>query len=169
VSLEKNDVAHLPEALAEARMAVDLGTLSRAFSRFADLAEFISRRADRTALRFIPQWVHAVYSTDRENDLIRTIRAFAECSLNVKETARRLDVHTNTVYFRLNQIKKRTGVDPRTFDGALLLLMSLRLLDSHDQNGGDHQPNGTVLPDQQSFDALAFGVGKDRSSARQGR
>jgi carbohydrate diacid regulator len=56
---------------------------------------------------------------------------FAECSLNVKQTARRLDVHTNTVYFRLNRINKLTGIDPRTFSGASVLLTALRLLDVH--------------------------------------
>jgi sugar diacid utilization regulator len=60
-------------------------------------------------------------------ELSRTIRAFAESSLNVKQTARRLGVHTNTVYFRLNRIHKLTGVDPRTFSGTSLLLTALRL------------------------------------------
>jgi DNA-binding PucR family transcriptional regulator len=61
--------------------------------------------------------------------VIRTIRAFADCSLNVKETARRLGVHADTIYVRLNQIKKRTGADPRTFAGTSFLLTALRLLD----------------------------------------
>jgi sugar diacid utilization regulator len=61
--------------------------------------------------------------------LSRTIRAFAECSLNVKQPARRLGVHTNAAYFRLNRINELTGVDPRTYAGTALLLTTLRLLE----------------------------------------
>ena len=45
----------------------------------------------------------------------------------MKRTAQRLDLHTNTVYFRLNRIKKLTGVDPRTYSGTAFLLTALRL------------------------------------------
>ncbi len=136
IGLEKTDIARLPEALVEAGVALDLTNTSRTILRFAeiDLAEFVIHRADRVALRLIPDWVREAHAAGREADLIRTIRAFAECSLNVKATARLLGVHTNTVYFRLNQIQKRTGADPRTFTGTSTLLTSLRLLDRHSQD-----------------------------------
>ena len=136
VGLEKTDIARLPEALTEARVALDLTNTSRTILRFAeiDLAEFVIHGADRAALRLIPDWVREAHAAGREADLIRTIRAFAESSLNVKATARLLGVHTNTVYFRLNQIQKRTGADPRTFAGTSTLLTSLRLLDRHCQD-----------------------------------
>ena len=98
-----------------------------------ELTEALARRPDRAVLRLIPDWVRENYVSGREQDLVATIRAFAQCSLNVKETARKLRVHTNTVYFRLNQVKKRTGVDPRTFAGTSLLITALRLLDN--ENG----------------------------------
>ena len=46
-------------------------------------------------------------------------------------TARRLDLHTNTVYFRLNRIRELTGIDPRSYSGLSLLLTTLRILDGH--------------------------------------
>jgi hypothetical protein len=132
LGLEKPDVARLPEALTEARLALDLTSPGRALVCFAgiDLSEALAHRADRTFLRLIPDWVRQSHASGRERDLIGTIRAFAESSLNVKETAARLGVHTNTVYFRLNKIQTRTGVDPRTFRGTSLLLTALRLLDN---------------------------------------
>ena len=138
VSLDKIDIARLPEAFIEARMALDLTNPGRALLNFADidLAEFLIHRADRAALRLIPEWLSEAHASGSEDVLVRTIRAFAACSLNVKETARRLGVHTNTVYFRLNQIKKRTGADPRTFSGASFLLTALRLLDRHSHDIG---------------------------------
>jgi DNA-binding PucR family transcriptional regulator len=47
----------------------------------------------------------------------------------VKQAARRLGVHTNTVYFRLKRINELTGVDPPTYAGTSLLLTALRLLE----------------------------------------
>jgi DNA-binding PucR family transcriptional regulator len=125
----------LPEALGEARLALDLTKPDRAMVWFSqiELTEALARRPDRAVLRLIPDWVRENYVSGREQDLVATIRAFAQCSLNVKETARKLRVHTNTVYFRLNQVKKRTGVDPRTFAGTSLLITALRLLDN--ENG----------------------------------
>lgn len=59
--------------------------------------------------------------------------------LNVKQTARRLGVNANTVYFRLNRINKLCGIDPRTFSGTSLLLTSLRLLEAY-ANGKEIAP-----------------------------
>jgi sugar diacid utilization regulator len=134
VGLDTCDVAHLPEAFGEARIALEFASGNRALRHFADidLGEFVIHGADRAALRLIPDWIREAHATGREEYLIRTIRTFAECSLNVKETARHLGVHTNTVYFRLNRIKERTGADPRTFYGTSTLLTALRLLDDHD-------------------------------------
>jgi hypothetical protein len=124
VSLDAGAIARLPECLDESRAALDFTTASRPLVHFAeiDLAEFLVRRADTAALRLIPKGTELV-----EGDLARTMCAFAECSLNVKQTAVRLGVHTNTVYFRLNRIHKLTGIDARTFAGASTLLAALRL------------------------------------------
>lgn len=100
-----------------------------------DLTEFLIRRADKAALHLIPAATRrlAPGNDSRSRELSRTLHAFADCSLNVKQSARQLGVHANTVYFRLNRINKLTGIDPRTFSGALLLLTALRLLDTHAQ------------------------------------
>ena len=114
-------------------MALEFTGGNRTLRHFADidLAEFVIHGADTAALRLIPNWVREAHASGTEAYLTRTIRAFADCSLNVKETARRLGVHTNTIYFRLNRIKERTGADPRTFYGTSTLLTALRLLDNH--------------------------------------
>ena len=134
LSLEKTDLARLPEAVTEARIALELAKPGHPLVSFAEieLNDFIIRQADKAALRLIPSWAREIHEANGQgDDLFRTIRAFAECSLNVKQTARKLGVHTNTVYFRLNQIKKHSGVDPRTFSGMSCLLTALRLLEAH--------------------------------------
>jgi hypothetical protein len=131
VSRDTIEIAGLPESLEEARLALEFASSPQPLIHFADinLSEFLIQRADKTAFRLIPEWVRhlAANGGGQSAELSRTIRAFAESSLNVKQTARRLGVHTNTVYFRLNRIHKLTGVDPRTFSGTSLLLTALRL------------------------------------------
>ncbi len=133
ISLDVDDVAHLPRALEEARMARDFAGPNKPLMHFAaiDLSEFLVRRADRAVWRLLPGWVSHFQLQDggQAADFSRTIRAFADCSFNVKRTAQKLGVHTNTVYFRLNRIKKITGVDPRTYSGATSVLTAIRLLE----------------------------------------
>jgi PucR-like helix-turn-helix protein/diguanylate cyclase with GGDEF domain len=134
VSLDTTEVARLPESLEEARLALEFASATQPLMNFADidLPEFLIRRADKTALRLIPEWTRHLVPAGggRSDELSRTIRAFADCSLNVKQTARRLGVHTNTVYFRLNRINKLSAIDPRTFSGASILVTALRLLEA---------------------------------------
>lgn len=129
VSRNAASVSELPQALEEARLALEFASAAQPLQAFSDidLGELLIRRADRTALRLIPEWTQEL----NEGDLARTVRAFADASLNIKQAARRLGVHPNTVYFRLNRIRQRTGVDARTFTGASLLLTALRLVEAH--------------------------------------
>jgi hypothetical protein len=133
ISLDAAELDRLPQALDEARLAIDFAGGARPVMLFADidLPEFLIRRAETAAFRLIPTWAHHVSDAHggQSGELSRTIRAFAACSLNVKQAARRLGVHTNTVYFRLNRINELTGVDPRTYAGTSLLLTTLRLLE----------------------------------------
>lgn len=131
VSRDTAEIADLPQALEEARLAVEFAGAARPLMHFSDidLVEFLVRRADRAVFRLIPDWARGLGSmgNGQSAELTRTIRAFADCNLNVKQTARRVDRHINTVYFRLNRIQKLTGIDPRTYSGTALLLTALRL------------------------------------------
>jgi hypothetical protein len=133
ISLDATELGRVPQALDEARLAIDFAGGTRPVMRFADidLPEFLIRRAETAAFRLIPDWAHQVSDAHggQPGELSRTIRVFADCSLNVKQAARCLGVHTNTVYFRLKRINELTGVDPRTYAGTSLLLTALRLLE----------------------------------------
>jgi hypothetical protein len=134
-SLDTVDIERLPKSLEEAQLALGFTSPARPLGHFADidLPQLLIQRADAITLRLIPEGMRHLTSAGGEQsaELLRTIRAFAECSLNVKQTARSLGIHTNTVYFRLNRIKQLTGIDPRTFSGVSLLLTALRLLETH--------------------------------------
>jgi len=54
-----------------------------------------------------------------------TIQRFFENNLNVSETSRKLFVHRNTLVYRLEKIKKLTGLDLREFDHAIIFKVAL--------------------------------------------
>ena len=54
-----------------------------------------------------------------------TIQRFFENNLNVSETSRGLFVHRNTLVYRLEKIKKLTGLDLREFDDAIVFKVAL--------------------------------------------
>ncbi len=135
ISTDVTDVTSLPDCLEEARIALEFASAKQPLIGFADidLPAFLIRRADKAALRLIPERTRCLLPENgaQSTELSRTVRAFAESSFNVKQTARRLGIHTNSVYFRLNRIRALTGIDPRTFSGTLRLLTVLDLLDAH--------------------------------------
>ena len=60
-----------------------------------------------------------------DQETLFTIHKFFENNLNVSETARRLFVHRNTLVYRLEKIKKLTGLDLREFDDAITFKVAL--------------------------------------------
>lgn len=57
--------------------------------------------------------------------LRETLRAYFAFDMNVQASAESLFVHKNTVLYRLNKIKERTGLDPQSFRDAVALQMAL--------------------------------------------
>lgn len=64
-----------------------------------------------------------IESLDQET--LYTINKFFENNLNVSETSRKLFVHRNTLVYRLEKIKKLTGLDLREFDHAIIFKVAL--------------------------------------------
>ena len=60
-----------------------------------------------------------------DQETLLTINKFFENNLNVSETARKLFVHRNTLVYRLEKIKKLTGLDLREFDDAITFKVAL--------------------------------------------
>ena len=65
----------------------------------------------------------SIDSLDQET--LFTIQRFFENNLNVSETSRKLFVHRNTLVYRLEKIKKLTGLDLREFDDAIVFKVAL--------------------------------------------
>lgn len=60
-----------------------------------------------------------------DQETLITIQTFFDNNLNVSETSRKLFVHRNTLVYRLEKIKKLTGLDLREFDNAITFKVAL--------------------------------------------
>ncbi len=60
-----------------------------------------------------------------DQETLFTIQRFFDNNLNVSETSRKLFVHRNTLVYRLEKIKRLTGLDLREFDDAIVFKVAL--------------------------------------------
>ena len=55
------------------------------------------------------------------DDYIETIDTYLQTNFSIKNTAESLYIHRNTLLYRLDQIREKTGLNPREFHDAFLL------------------------------------------------
>ena len=60
-----------------------------------------------------------------DHETLMTVQSFFENNLNVSETSRKLFVHRNTLVYRLEKIRKLTGLDLREFEHAVTFKVAL--------------------------------------------
>jgi len=118
----------LPEVArgyAEARRALRHAAPAAAVAlEEVPLVDYLAEHADEGALRLVPA---AAATIARDDVMAATLRAYADCDMNVARAAERLVVHPNTVHYRLRRVAEASGRDPRRFGDLLDLLMAMRL------------------------------------------
>ncbi len=84
----------------------------------------------KEAVRFADELVAPVREHDGVNGpLLATWRAFLAADARVQRTASDLEVHENTVRYRLGRIREITGRDPATLDSLLMARMAFQVLE----------------------------------------
>ena len=126
----------LARSYEDARIALSLGCRLQQDAKVYCLDEFgiaafvgIADERIKTDLA-----LHMLSPLDDEAELLETVTAFfaANCQLTV--TAHQLDIHRNTLSYRLDKIASLTGLDPRRFDEAIQIRLALLLRQLGAQN-----------------------------------
>jgi PucR family transcriptional regulator, purine catabolism regulatory protein len=63
----------------------------------------------------------------KQGDLVRTLNGFFDANGNLAKAANDLDVHRNTLVYRLERIKELTGLDLEDADNRLILHLALKI------------------------------------------
>ena len=120
----------IARSFKEAQVALEVGKVfdnEKSIMRYENLG--IARLIYQLPTTLCETFLHEVFkrgsieSLDQET--LFTIQKFFENNLNVSETSRKLFVHRNTLVYRLEKIKKITGLDLREFDHAIVFKIAL--------------------------------------------
>jgi len=134
-----NTINELATSFKEAQLALEVGKIfdnERVITTFDNLG--IARLIYQLPTTLCEMYLKEVFrkgsidSLDQET--LFTIQRFFENNLNVSETSRGLFVHRNTLVYRLEKIKKITGLDLRQFDHAIVFKVALMVKKYLDSN-----------------------------------
>ncbi|MDY0406264.1 helix-turn-helix domain-containing protein [Virgibacillus sp. 179-BFC.A HS] len=62
-----------------------------------------------------------------DHDFLHTLTVFFQCNLNLSETAKALYMHRNSLQYRLDKFKQKTGLDVRDFHQAMTAYIAILL------------------------------------------
>lgn len=130
VSTVVGSIQDLAQAYREARVALEVG---KVFDTEKNIISYdnlgIGRLIYQLPTTLCELFLNEVFKKESINVLdsetIGTIQKFFENNLNVSETSRKLFVHRNTLVYRLDKIKKLTGLDLREFDDAIIFKVAM--------------------------------------------
>ena len=137
VSRPANGLSALREAYREARDALsiagELGEHSQT-THYGDLKLYqLLLSLKRHNLEHLRQFHHETirslveHDDRRQGDLLRTLDSFFRANGNLAKAAQDLDVHRNTLVYRLDRIGELTGLDLNDADNRLILHLALKI------------------------------------------
>ena len=125
-----NHLSELADAYKEAQTAIDV---CKVFDTEKSIINYENLGIGRLIYQ-LPTTLCEIFLTEvfkknsidaLDQETLFTINKFFENNLNVSETSRKLFVHRNTLVYRLEKIKKLTGLDLRLFDHAIVFKVAL--------------------------------------------
>jgi sugar diacid utilization regulator len=128
VSGEQPSTAYIPQGLQQASVALDFATVSERVLCYSELSmrRLLLHRAAGELVGAVPAWMAEFVAADAkaQGALLTTLRALADADLNVQQAARRLALHPNTVYARLERIGTLTGRDCQRYHDLTEVLLA---------------------------------------------
>lgn len=132
-SVPLHHLSELSEAYQKGHLALKIGQLfSSEQSIFSydelGIGRLIYQLPEETCIEFLNEVFKNQVPETLDPELISTINRFFLNNLNIAETARQLHMHRNTLIYRLEQVQKRTGLDLRNFEDAMIFKVALMVM-----------------------------------------
>lgn len=125
-----DNIKDISRSYREAQAALEVG---RVFDTDKNIVSYenlgIGRLIYQLPTTMCEMFLNEVFQKDSleklDHETLSTIQCFFENNLNVSETSRKMFVHRNTLVYRLDKIKKMTGLDLREFEDAITFKVAL--------------------------------------------
>ena len=130
VSTDAHHLRELADRYKEAQVAIEVGRIFDSEGSIITyenlgLGRIIYQLPNTLCQMFLNEVFKKNPIETLDEDTLDTINRFFENNLNVSETSRKLYVHRNTLVYRLEKIKKLTGLDLREFDHAIVFKVAM--------------------------------------------
>ncbi len=129
VSADAPSTALIPKALREAELALDTASPAERVVKYADipLRKLLLHLAEGKVQSALPGWTDALIAADARagGKLVNTLRAYADADMNVQKAAKKLKVHPNTIYARMQKIEDLTDKDATRFHSLTEMLLAV--------------------------------------------
>jgi len=130
ISNVADSIQDLARAYRESRIAIEVGKVfgsEKSVLSYDNLG--IGRLIYQLPTTLCELFLNEVFKKESidvlDEETLFTILQFFENNLNVSETSRKLFVHRNTLVYRLDKIKKLTGLDLREFEDAIVFKVAM--------------------------------------------
>ena len=142
ISTTVDNIKDLARAYKEAQVALEVGKVfetEKSIISYENLG--IGRLIYQLPTTLCEMFLQEVFKKNSlevlDRETLMTIQCFFENNLNVSETSRKLFVHRNTLVYRLEKIRKLTGLNLHEFEDAItfkVALMVRKYLNSKNAN-----------------------------------
>jgi carbohydrate diacid regulator len=117
----------LSESYQDAKVALSLGRRFQGRNRLycldeLGIAAFVGVPDEQTKIDLA---THLLSPLDHEPEMLETLEAYFAENCSPSATVKRLSIHRNTLRYRLEKAASLIGLDPRQFDEAVVIRLSL--------------------------------------------
>lgn len=130
----RSGIVNLINSNRQAKLCVDIaertGESALSFSDLGYLRLIYSENPEQEISHFVSEILRELTDADRERnaELLSTLDSYLKNSGNVRQVAKELYTHYNTVFYRLKKIEEMTGRDLNDPDDRFLLELAMRLM-----------------------------------------
>ena len=132
-----DDITHLPHTVKQAEKAAyiaQLSTGSKQVIHYDELGVFkvLFDNANQSEKSlFMQETLGEILSQSKgyRDELIKTLRVYFACGCNLRQTAKELYMHYNTISYRIGRIEELIGIDLKDAETRLNVQIALKLLE----------------------------------------
>lgn len=131
-SSQVDNIKKLEQSFKEANVALNIGEIFSDTNKIVNynklgIFRIIYQLPTTLCDTFLKEVFKKMSLESLDKETFSTIYSFFENNLNVSETSKKLFIHRNTLVYRLEKIKRLTGLDLKKFEDAIIFKIAIMI------------------------------------------